>query len=110
MPKSEQLPGQDDDILPELRQIFFKTFSEELAQIRNAYRESDSDKLIYLVHKMHGSLIYCNFPNATKVTREFETALRKDGLKDKHKIAELYQQVIDALTQLEINQTSGVDL
>lgn len=74
-----------------------------MAQIKNAYQALDCDKLTFLVHKMHGSLIYCNFPDATKVTREFETTLRKDGLRDKQRIATLYQQVIHELTQLETN-------
>ncbi len=103
-PEAVRLAGNNPALAKELLQLFLDQLPHSIAEIKLSYQEQRYADLKNTLHKLIGGCSYCGLSTLRKVTREFETALRRaEGAECRH----LYEQFITiatSVTQLQLKE------
>lgn len=83
------LIGNDREAAKEMLDMLMVQLTDEQASIELAYHQADYQKLVKLVHKIHGGACYCGTPRLKKATANLEKVLYSN---DESAIKINYQQ------------------
>ena len=75
---STKLAGNKRHIAEELLNLLIKNLPGELAEMKKAYKNNDTEKLLLAIHKLRGALCYCGVPRLRNAILTLEMALRRN--------------------------------
>jgi len=87
---SVRLANNKKEIAEEILGLFMQEFPADLEAVKMARKKREMDKLLRLVHKIHGALCYCGMPRLKNIAVRYETLLKQELL-DETAFAQLGQ-------------------
>lgn len=92
--------GTDIEGAKEALKLFVESVPAAQLEIEEGYKNRDIEKLIHVVHRMHGGLCYCGAPRLKELVKNFEANLRSG---DTSQLDKFYTQM-----RLEIKKLMSV--
>ncbi|WP_191602523.1 response regulator [Marinomonas algicola] len=90
------------DIAKEMLTMLIDSLESESKLITHHFQEQDLDKLIHVVHRIHGASKYCGTPELTKHANYLETHLKELGLDEVEDVLNDFKNAIGNLLDARI--------
>lgn len=100
-----ELVSQKVDVAKEMFDMLTQSLESERKLLIHHFKENDLEKLIHVVHRIHGASKYCGTPELTKHAHFLETHLKELGLED---VDEVFEDFIKAINDLDDIKTDVV--
>lgn len=73
-----KLAGNNQKAAEEMLLLFSKSLPDEFAGIKVAKENQDKNRLLKLLHKLHGATCYCGAPRLKNAIKQYEEALKRN--------------------------------
>ena len=91
--------GGRDELAKDMLQMLVTSFAESKKIINQQLENRKLEPLVAEVHKLHGATAYCGVPELKRLTHEYESLLKTNGIDDK--VEKTHQLFLKEITRIE---------
>lgn len=97
----EQLVSDSSELTNELLSMLATELPLTQQALNQAFREPDTHKIGDLLHKLHGSCVYCHLTRLEATVNKTSQRIKQTNVADQDSADELNQEIINVMTELK---------